>query len=202
MLWKSLKGSTASTYSRSGAKKPAAVRTLAIEPPPLGWTPMPRPWILRFTSALHDGQPVSRTAASSKEPALLAVPIRLRGETIGLIQLEDNSIQDRVWSEEEINSILAVADQVGLALENARLLEKTIRRADRERRVLEITSKIRSTNDPQSMINIAVQELQRSLNASRAQIILTSASESHEPDNGHPKTPGNGSGNPGLGEQG
>lgn len=151
----------------------------------------------KVTAALHDGQPVSRTAASSKEPALLAVPIRLRGETIGLIQLEDNSIQDRVWSEEEINSILAVADQVGLALENARLLEKTIRRADRERRVLQITSKIRSTNDPQSMINIAVQELQRSLNASRAQIILTSASESHEPDNGHPKTPGNGSGNPG-----
>jgi hypothetical protein len=56
-------------------------------------------------------------------------------------------------------------------LENARLLEKTIRRAERERRVLEITSKIRSTNDPNMMIEIAIQELKRTLNASHAQVI-------------------------------
>jgi len=38
-----------------------------------------------------------------------------------------------------------VADQIGVALENARLFEQTVRRADRERKVLEITGKIRSS---------------------------------------------------------
>jgi GAF domain-containing protein len=68
--------------------------------------------------------------------------------------------------------VQAVADQVALALENARLFTQTSRRAERERKVLEITSKLRSTNDPQVMLQIAVEELQKALRASRAQVIL------------------------------
>jgi GAF domain-containing protein len=55
------------------------------------------------------------------------------------------------------------------------LFEQTLRRADRERKVLEITSKIRSTNDPQIMLQVAVEELQQALNASRTQIVLQQA---------------------------
>ncbi|GIV66199.1 MAG: GAF domain-containing protein [Chloroflexota bacterium] len=123
-----------------------------------------------ISAALLSGDIVIQPAKENL-PATLAVPVRLRGETVGVIHIEDDQIADRVWSEEEIRSIQAVADQVGLALENARLLEKTIRRAERERRVLEITSKIRSTNDPTTMIEIAVQELKRTLNASHAEVI-------------------------------
>lgn len=122
------------------------------------------------SSVLLSGDTLVRPA-NENQPAALSVPVRLRGETVGVIYIEDDQIADRVWSDEEIRSIQAVADQVGLALENARLLEKTIRRAERERRVLEITSKIRSTNDPNMMIEIAIQELKRTLNASHAQVI-------------------------------
>jgi hypothetical protein len=52
------------------------------------------------------------------------------------------------------------------------LFEKTMQRAERERKVLEITGRIRATNDPQEMLEIAVAELQRSLGATRAQIIF------------------------------
>lgn len=119
--------------------------------------------------------------ASENQLAALSVPVRLRGETVGVIYIEDDQIADRVWNDEEIRSIQAVADQVGLALENARLLEKTIRRAERERRVLEITSKIRSTNDPNTMIEIAVEELKRTLNASHAQVIWKENTETISP---------------------
>lgn len=122
--------------------------------------------------ALKIGKPVAQAAIGKDQPAVLAVPIKLRGETIGVIHLKDAGIADRQWNDDEITSISAVADQVGLALENARLLEKTLRRAERDRRALEITGKIRSANDPQSMVDTALQELQKALNASRAVIVL------------------------------
>lgn len=103
---------------------------------------------------------------------LLTVPVKLRGETIGVIRLQDDASRIRNWTEEEVETVQSVADQVALALENARLFTQTARKADRERRVLEITSKIRSTNDPQAMLQIAVEELQRTLRASRAQVVL------------------------------
>ena len=118
----------------------------------------------------------------------MAVPIMLRGETIGVIQLQELSA-NREWTEDEIATAQAVADQVALALENARLFEQTVRRAERERKVLEITSKIRSTNDPQQMLQVALEELQGALKASRAQIVLQP-----QTGEGNPHIGGNGNG--------
>jgi GAF domain-containing protein/HAMP domain-containing protein len=107
------------------------------------------------------------------EPRIeMVVPIRIRGEVIGVIRLRENTSTRTGWSTEEINTIKAVADQIGLALETARLFEQTVRRADRERKVLEITSKIRSTTNTQQMMKIAMDELQRVLNASHAQVVV------------------------------
>jgi len=102
----------------------------------------------------------------------MVVPIRIRGEVIGVIRLRENTSNRMGWSTEEVNTIKAVADQIGLALETARLFEQTVRRADRERKVLEITSKIRSTTNTQQMMKIAMDELQRVLNASHAQVVV------------------------------
>jgi hypothetical protein len=71
-----------------------------------------------------------------------------------------------------------------VALEAARLLEKTVRRAEREKKVLEISGMIRSTNDPQQMLEIAASELQKALGASRAQIFSKTTSPLKEPLNG------------------
>ncbi|HZW02717.1 MAG TPA: GAF domain-containing protein, partial [Anaerolineaceae bacterium] len=109
------------------------------------------------------------TPAKQDNEAVQEVPINLRGETIGVIR-----VQGKV-DQEEVETVRAVADQVALALENARLFEQTVRRADRERKVLEITSKIRSTTDPDRMLEVALEELQRALQVQRAQIILQPA---------------------------
>jgi GAF domain-containing protein/HAMP domain-containing protein len=124
----------------------------------------------------------------------MSVPINLRGETLGVIHLQDRAEQSKEWSEEELGAVQAVADQIAQNIENARLFEQTLRRAERERKVLEITNKIRSTNDPQAMLKITVEELQRSLNASRAQVILESArlpedKDNHPGGNGHHPQP-------------
>ncbi|MEJ5313204.1 MULTISPECIES: GAF domain-containing protein [Anaerolinea] len=123
-----------------------------------------KPYI--FTEALSD----------NTQRAVLSVPISIRGEIIGVIRVQDQG-EARVWSDNELQAVQDVAQQVGVALETARLFEKTVHRAERERRVLEITGKIRSTNDPKEMLQIAAAELQRVLGASKAQIFLLSEDE-------------------------
>lgn len=117
-------------------------------------------------------------------PARVTLPILLRGEPIGAIHLEEQGKENRAWAENEILAVQSITDQIALALENARLFEETVRRADRERKTLEITSKLRATNDFQSIIQVAVDELQQVLNASRAQIVLRRSDlPEQEPEN-------------------
>ncbi len=103
--------------------------------------------------------------------AVMAVPISVRGETIGVIQVQDQG-EERVYSEEELAVVNSIASQVAVALENARLFENTVRRAEREKKVLQITARIRATNDPEEMMKVAVSELQQALHATRAQIYI------------------------------
>jgi GAF domain-containing protein/HAMP domain-containing protein len=56
--------------------------------------------------------------------AALAVPIQIRGETIGVLDLQETE-EDHFWTDDEIALIQAVADQLGQALESARLFEQT-----------------------------------------------------------------------------
>jgi GAF domain-containing protein len=67
--------------------------------------------------------------------------------------------------------IKAVAERVALSAENARLFDETNRRAEREHLVSDITTKIRSTNDPQEMIKTAIEELRQALSATRVEIV-------------------------------
>lgn len=134
-----------------------------------------------------EDRPVTRNVDDNRVAA--AVPIRVRGQTVGVIRVQDGGA-NREWSEDELNTIKTVADQVAVAIENARLFEQTVRRAEREKKAMEITNKIRSTTDPNEMLRIAAEELQGALKASRAQIILDPPGTSNPgPSNG------NGSGN-------
>lgn len=106
------------------------------------------------------------------------VPIALRGEVIGELVVQSPS--GKTWSEDQVDLIKAVAERVALSAENARLFEETTARADRERLVSEITSKIRSNNNPQTMIQTAIQELRAALGASRVDVIPQPATGSEQ----------------------
>jgi GAF domain-containing protein len=99
----------------------------------------------------------------------VVIPIELRGETIGTLVVQSPSTNQ--LNQEQINLMKAIAERVALAAENARLFEETTRRAERERLVSDITGKIRSVNDPQTMIQTAMEELRRALGASRVEVI-------------------------------
>ncbi len=95
----------------------------------------------------------------------LASPIRLRGQEIGSIILRQEPAEEP-WSEEELALMEEVSAQIALALENARLLEETQRRAAREQLTREITDNIRSAVSVEDAIQRAIREVGRALEAS------------------------------------
>lgn len=126
-----------------------------------------------IVQALKSGKFVTIYPQDSKketELPALAIPIRIRDQAIGVLNLRSQD-PNRRWSEEEISLLSSIADRLALALENARLFEETTRRAVRERTVSEITTKIRSKTDPESMIQTALAELQQVLGVSRVEIL-------------------------------
>ena len=105
--------------------------------------------------------------------AALVAPIVLRGEVIGVLGLHDMQ-EGRQWTADEIALVQTIADQMSLALENARLLEETQQRAERERLIAEITTRVRASMDVESIMRAAVRELGAVLGADRAFIRLGS----------------------------
>ncbi|NMB88590.1 MAG: GAF domain-containing protein [Chloroflexi bacterium] len=104
---------------------------------------------------------------------LVTIPIRLRGLVLGTIDFNFNKPS---VSQMEVELLEDVIDRLALSLENARLIEQTDLRAERERKVLDITSKIRSATNLQDMLAVAASELQTALGADQAQIKLKEGS--------------------------
>ena len=104
-----------------------------------------------------------------KKTKVLAVPIKLRDQIIGTMKVSLPEGQE--WDSDEVDITQALADRVGIAIESATLLEESRRRAERERLVSDITVKIRSTNDPEAMIQTALDELKNALGATTVQLI-------------------------------
>jgi GAF domain-containing protein len=113
----------------------------------------------------------------------LAVPIVLRGQTIGVLGLEDPH-GARHWTDEDRAITEAVSRQLALALENSRLLEETQRRAAREQLIGGITSRVRETLDMDTMLKTAIREIGDALGL--AQVEVRMRSEKDQPGNGHP----------------
>lgn len=116
-----------------------------------------------------------RGQGTQKESNRVVVPIELRGETIGTLVVQSPSGE---MNQDQMDLIKAVAERVAISAENARLFDETTRRAERERLVTDITGKIRSVNDPQAMMQIAIEELRNALGARRVEIIPQSAKSS------------------------
>jgi GAF domain-containing protein len=97
-----------------------------------------------------------------KASAAIAIPIKLRGQTIGLLDVRSKKGQ-RHWKTEEIAMLEAAAERAALALENARLVESAQRRAARERAIGDISSRIGAVGSLESILQTAVEELGRKI---------------------------------------
>lgn len=109
------------------------------------------------------------TSTDKADPEILEVPLVLRDQIIGTIQVERNQ---EPWSTEDQNFLNGIASQAALALENARLVQQTERGAQYNRSVTDITSKIWSSASIDTILRTALQELGQTLGASDGLIQL------------------------------
>jgi GAF domain-containing protein len=98
----------------------------------------------------------------------LAAPVLIHGQEIGSLRLED-AAPDREWTPNEQALIQAVAGEVAIAIENARLIEQTEQRAQREARLNQIAQQLRQTTDVHSVLQTAIEQLSLGLDTSHAQ---------------------------------
>ncbi len=140
---------------------------------PHGLTATNELWTPEVEKAVVSGMPAivdEPTDGNGEAPRSgLAVPIRLLGQTIGVLDFFD---EERVWTEHDKALVEALADQVALALENQRLFEQTQRRAYREHLTSEIVGRIRAAGDIQSILETAAEELGHALGISRTRVRL------------------------------
>ncbi|HET9914438.1 MAG TPA: GAF domain-containing protein [Anaerolineales bacterium] len=97
-----------------------------------------------------------------KESDSIGVPIKLRGQTIGVLDVRSKR-GTRQWKQDEIGILEAAAERAALALENARLVQSAQRRAARERAIGDISAKIGSVSNLESILQVAVEELGRKI---------------------------------------
>jgi GAF domain-containing protein len=117
-------------------------------------------------------------AFESGEKANLAVPIRVGGNIVGVIDIR--LADEHEWDPDEIDIAEAVAERLSLALESATLLRVTQRRAEIERFTADISGKITSTTQFDSILRTAAEELSRVLGGSEVLVqIQTEALETH-----------------------
>jgi GAF domain-containing protein len=127
-----------------------------------------------MVQAVAQGGLVTRGAGSDQAgdgPAALAVPIQLRGQTIGVFDFSHEG-HEWTWTKDDEAVVQALADQVALALENARLLEKTERRAHRERLASQLAARIHGAGDTKAILATAAEGLGKALGVSRTLIRL------------------------------
>jgi GAF domain-containing protein/HAMP domain-containing protein len=139
-------------------------------------------WRPEMERALQAGQTIHGNAADGEARLALAVPIRVRGDVIGVLDTYKPA-EAGEWTLEEVTLLETLADQLGIALESARLYRDTQRRAARERLTREITDKMRRAASVEDIVQAAVDELYRVLGASRTFVRLGAVSSAPEDGN-------------------
>jgi GAF domain-containing protein len=119
----------------------------------------------------------------------MAIPLIAAGRIIGVLDI--HSSKPNAFGEDEIAILQTLSGQLAVAVQNARLFSQVSHRAERERKVVDITSRIRSTNDIPSILQTAISELRRALGVSSGTIMVgpMRAAKIEEPRGGSPTNP-------------
>jgi GAF domain-containing protein len=94
------------------------------------------------------------------------VPINYRGDILGAMTF---NVRQAI-TERQADMLRTVAARLGLALENNRLYEQSQAQAARERKAGEITNRLITATDIQSVLNVAAESFNEALGAVRTRV--------------------------------
>ncbi len=107
------------------------------------------------------GNVYKKNADNNDKSSQMTLPMKLRGEIVGMLNVKTD--EDRVWSTDEMDIITAIIERAALSIESARLLQEAQKRAAKERVIGEISAKIGSSSNLESILQTAIQELGNTL---------------------------------------
>ena len=119
--------------------------------------------------ALNRGDVLIFHADGITEEASIVVPIKLRGQIIGSLNIKAPR-KGRQWSSDEVNLAEVISERLSIALENARLIQESQRQVIKEQTISEVTGKIGASINLKNVLQTAVEELGRALPGSEVMI--------------------------------
>ncbi|MGJ3239578.1 MAG: GAF domain-containing protein [Anaerolineae bacterium] len=123
-------------------------------------------WSEEMVSASQRRRAIIDTQADKRK---VAVPIELRGEVIGAIEIETSSNQQQ---DDMADMVRNVSQRLAVSLDNARLFEESNEATAQEQRVNEIVSQYQAVDSVDEMLRVTLQGLAETLGASQASIRL------------------------------
>ena len=118
---------------------------------------------------IERGEILVINSSLGKSESSMVVPVKLRGQVIGVLKIKAPTT-NRIWNQDEINLAEAISERLAIALDNARLLQDSQRRAAKEQKIGDVTAKIGASINMRSMLQTAVEELGRALPGSEVVI--------------------------------
>ncbi len=115
----------------------------------------------------HQAEMIDQEATPTAAP--ISLPLQIRDQSIGSLDIWPSH---ESLSIDELDLVKKISNRISQILENARLFEESQNRAEREKLTTEITAQLRASTDPQAMLETAVTELRKALNAKHAQIAI------------------------------
>ena len=111
-----------------------------------------------------------RSVAAQDGPGpAMAIPIKVREQVIGVLDAyKPPSASD--WSDDEVALFQDLVDQLGLALDGARLYQDAQRRAIQDRILSEVAARMRETLDIDEVVKTAVREIGEALGAAEVEV--------------------------------
>ncbi len=107
-------------------------------------------------------------------PKPLVAPVSLAGQTIGALQLHKTDSEDtsKFWTEQDLEFVETILNQVAQSAENLRLFGETQEQAGREKTIREITDKLRAAPNLERLLEVATLELSQRLPVTHAELEL------------------------------
>ncbi len=127
-----------------------------------------------------------RTAAYSKDLSVFAVPVVLRGEVLGVVEVEAHT--DLQQRREALDIVQAVTQRLAISLDNARLFEEAQRSTLQEQQINMIASEFETATSVDELLQIALSELGASLGAQHGKIRLAQPQKNGQPNGSHEET--------------
>lgn len=111
----------------------------------------------------HEMKQAQETGKSVLVGTNLAVPIKIRGQALGVLSFEKDNPGES-WEPEEQALLENLTEELARTLESARLYQDTQRRATQERLTSEITAHMRETLNIETVLKTAVNEISEAMN--------------------------------------